>query len=91
MLIIAKNKNEFIVNSELHRINTRQQNSLHQPLVNLRKYQTGIYYSGIKVYNNLPQHINDVVNDMKNFEEQLKKFLFIHSFYSLQVYFCYKT
>jgi hypothetical protein len=81
MLIVAKNKNEFIVNSEVQRINTRQQSNLHQPLVNLRKYQNGIYYSTIKVYNNL--HIKDVVNDIKNFEVQLRQFLLLHSFYSL--------
>jgi hypothetical protein len=41
MLFVAKkkNSNEFIVNSEIHGINARQQNNLHQPLANLRKYQ----------------------------------------------------
>jgi hypothetical protein len=57
MLFVAKNRNEFIVNSEIHGINTREQNNLHQPLANLRKYQKGIYYLGTKVYNNLPPHI----------------------------------
>jgi hypothetical protein len=90
-LIIAKNQNEFIVNSEFHRTNTRQRKNIHQPLVNLRKHQSGIYYSGINVYNNLPQRIKDVVNDIKNFEAQLRQFLFVHSFYSLQEYFCYKA
>jgi hypothetical protein len=56
MLFVAKNRNKFIVNSEMHSINARQQNNLHQPLVNRRKYQMGIYYMGTKVYNNLPQH-----------------------------------
>jgi hypothetical protein len=79
MHIVAKNKNEFIVNSEVHRIKTRQQSNLHQPSVNLRKYQNGNYYSEIKVYNNL-QHIKDV-SDFKNFEVQLRKFLLLHSFY----------
>jgi hypothetical protein len=91
ILIIAKNKNEFIVNSEVHTINTRQQSNLHQPSVNLRKYQNGIYYSGIKVYNNLPQHIKDVVNAIKNFEVQLRQFLLLHSSYSLWEYFCFKS
>jgi hypothetical protein len=91
MLFVVKNKNEFIVNSEIHRINTRQQNKLHQPSANLRKYQKGIYYSGSKVYNNLPPHIKDISNDLKNFEVQLKQFLHLHSFYSLQKYFRYKS
>jgi hypothetical protein len=42
----------------------------------------GIYYSGLKVYNNLPPHIKDTSDDLKNFEAQLKQvlhyILFIH-------------
>jgi hypothetical protein len=60
MLFLAKNRNEFTVNSEIHGINTRQQNNLRQPLANLRKYQKGVYYLGTKFYNNLPPHIKDV-------------------------------
>ena len=91
MLFVAKNRSEFTVNSEIHRKNTRQQKNLHLPLVNLRMYQKGIYYSGTKVYNNLPQHIKDVSSDIKMFEVLLKQFLLLHSFYSLQEYFCYKS
>jgi hypothetical protein len=35
----------------------------------------GIYYSGTKVYNNLPQHIKDVSDDIRRFEVKLKLFL----------------
>ena len=91
MLFVIKNRNKFIVNSEIHRINTRQQNNLHQPLVNLSKYQKGVYCLGTKVYNNLPQHIKDISSDTKSFEVQLKQFLYLHSFYSLQEYFGYKS
>jgi hypothetical protein len=38
MLFVARYRNEFIVNSEIQEINTRQQNNLHEPLANLRKY-----------------------------------------------------
>jgi hypothetical protein len=88
---MVKNRSEFVENSEIHRKNTRQQINLRQPLVNLRMYQMGIYYSGTKVYNNLPQNIKDVSDDIKRFEVQLKQFLQLHSFYSLQEYFCYKS
>jgi hypothetical protein len=89
MLIVVKNKNEFIVNSDIHSINTRQHYNLHQPISNLTKYQKGIYYSGLKVYNNLPPHIKDTSDDIKKFEAHLKQFLHLHSFYSLQEYFHY--
>jgi hypothetical protein len=88
---MVKNKNEFIVNSEIYGINSRQQNNLHQPLTNLTKYQKGIYYSGLKVYHNLPPHIKDTSDDLENFEAQLKQLLHLHSFYSLQEYFHYKS
>jgi hypothetical protein len=91
MLFMIKNKNKFIVNSEIHKINTRQQKSLHHPLVNLRKFQKGINCLGTKVCNNLPQYIKDISSDIKSFEVQLRQFLYLHSFYSLQEYFCYKS
>jgi hypothetical protein len=91
MLFVVKNRNSFTLNSEIYEINTRQQDNLHQPLANLRKYEKGIYYVGTKVYNNLPLCIKDVSNDFKKFEGKLKQFLQIHSFYSLQECFCYKS
>jgi hypothetical protein len=91
MLFVIRNKKEFIANSEIHGINTRQQNNLYQQLVNLRKYQKGICYLATKVYNNLPQNITDISDDTKGFEAKLKQFLHFHSFYSLQEYFCYKS
>jgi hypothetical protein len=91
MLCVVKNRSEFVEDSEIHRKNTRQQKILHHPFVNLRMYQMGIYYSGTKVYNNLPQHIKDVSDDIKRFEVLLKQFLQLHSFYSLKEYFCYKS
>jgi len=54
LLFIVDNKNLFLVNSEIHSINTRQNSNLHQPQANLTLYQKGAYYSGTKVFNNLP-------------------------------------
>jgi hypothetical protein len=38
MLFVTKSRNKFTANSEIYRMNTRQQNNLHQPSVNLKKY-----------------------------------------------------
>jgi hypothetical protein len=54
LMFIIKNKHQFTVNSETHNINTRQHSNLHRPAMNLTGYKQGIYYSGIKMYNNLP-------------------------------------
>jgi len=75
---------------EIHNVVTRQHTNLHQPTSNLTKYQTGIYYSGVRVYNNLPPHIKDISDYPKSFELHLKRSLYLHSFYSLEEYFHYK-
>jgi hypothetical protein len=35
-------------------LDTRQRNNLYLPQANLTIYQKGAYYSGIKIFNNLP-------------------------------------
>ena len=51
---------------------------MHGP-INIR-YQKGLYYSGVRVYINLPPHIKDIKDDPKNFELQLKQFCTYISF-----------
>jgi hypothetical protein len=87
MLFVIKNRKEFTDNTEIYEIKTGQQKNLHQPLANLKKYQKGIHYLGIKVYNNLRSHIKYMSNEPKKFEIKLKQILQIYSFYSLQEYF----
>jgi len=47
-------------------------------------YQNGVYYSEIKIYNNLPTAINDLSDDRNKFKLALKRY---DSFYSLEEYF----
>jgi hypothetical protein len=79
--------NQFIVNSEVYSINTTQHYNLHKPVSILTKYEEGIYYTGLRVYNNPPPHIKDTFDNPKNFELKLKQFLHLHSFYALEEYF----
>jgi len=51
---MVRNKNRFLVNSEIHHTDTRQHANFHQPSVNVAKYQKGVYYLGVKVFNMLP-------------------------------------
>ena len=53
-------------------------------------FYTGAYISGIKVFNHLPQHIKALTNDHKYFKSTLKRFLYHHSFYSMNEYYEYK-
>jgi hypothetical protein len=57
VLFEIKNMENFTVNSEIYQIETRQHANLHQPTVNLIKYQKGVYCMHIKVYNALPSYI----------------------------------
>jgi len=45
---------------------------------------------GIKIFNNLPPYIEGISNNGKKFEICLKRFLHIHSFYSIEEYFQHK-
>jgi hypothetical protein len=87
MLFIVNNKHLFIFNSENHTKSTRQLNNLYHPITNLTVCQRGVYYMGIKIFNNLPPYIKDISNNVKKFENCLKQFLHIRSFYSLEEYF----
>jgi len=51
---------------------------------NLNIYQKGAYYSGIKIFNNLPSEILDVAGDHKKFKIALKKI--VYSFYTMEEY-----
>ena len=54
MLFGVKNKNLCILNSENHTKSTRQFCNFYQSITNLTIYQRGVYYMGIKMFNNLP-------------------------------------
>jgi glucan biosynthesis protein len=53
----------------------------------LTVYQKGTYYMAIKMYNSLPTQIKGIAYDPKQFRKNLKSFLYLNSFYTLQEYF----
>ena len=59
-LFVTKHKDQFLSNSQVHKINTRQTFDLYVPTANLTIYQEGVCYSGIKIYNHLPTAIKDL-------------------------------
>ena len=52
-MFVVQNKILFLKNYENHNLDTRQRNNLYLPQANLTIHQTGAYYSGIKMVNNL--------------------------------------
>jgi len=51
LLFTTKNKDQFMTNSQIHRITTWQTSDLYIPAANLTIYQKGVYYQGIKITN----------------------------------------
>ena len=60
-------------------------------LINLTKFQNGVYYSAIRIFNNLPHNIKGLGNKTVLFQNSLKRFLLINSFYNSEEYFNYQT
>ena len=74
-MFIIKHKHQFTVNSEIHNLYTRQHSNLHHPAPNLTGFKHGIYYSGVKIYNNLPLYIKQLADNPRTFELKFKNFL----------------
>ena len=86
-IYVVKNKHLYHTNNQIHSIHTRFKTNLHPPTANLTKFQKGVYYSAIKIFNNLPHEIKDLANDILPFQNALKRFLLTNSFYNSKEYF----
>jgi hypothetical protein len=89
-IFVIKNKHLFFTNCQIHGVHTRFKTKLRPPIANSTKFQKGVYYSGIKVFNNLPHNIKDLANESKLFRNYLKRFLLSNSFYNREEYFNYQ-
>jgi len=87
LLFVVNNIDEFTISSNVHSIRTRHRSDLHPPLPRLTKHKKGIHYSGIKIFNYLPQNIKNLFRNVKKFKLTLKRFLSVGSFYTLEEYF----
>jgi hypothetical protein len=64
-MFVATNRNLFLDNADLYSIKTRNSYNLHLPSTHLTKYQTGVYYAGIWVFNHLPSSLKNTANETK--------------------------
>ena len=65
LMFVVQNKNLFLTYNENHNLDTRQRNNLYLPQTNLTIYQTGAFYLGIKIFNNLPLEVKNVDGNQK--------------------------
>jgi len=84
MLFAVKNLNIYQTNSSVHGTNTRQQNKLPIPSVKLFSIQRGVYYSSVKIFNQLPQNIFKYYNNIHTFKTLLRDCLVKNAFYSIE-------
>ena len=83
LLYVTTKKDQFLSNSQVHKVSTRQTSDLFVPTANLTVYEKGVFYSGVKIYNHLPTAIKDLSGDKNKFKLALKMYLLHNSFYSL--------
>jgi hypothetical protein len=84
---VMKNRELFVTNNEIHEHDRRQVHNLHLSPANLKKYQSEVFYMGIKLYICLPPHIKEESNNIIKFESLLKKFLLDNTVYSLNEFY----
>jgi hypothetical protein len=72
LIYTENNRNLFISNEEIHNMYTRTTLNFHIPNSNLRKFQKGLYYLGIKLFNHFPSHIEGLSGDIKLFRTTAK-------------------
>jgi len=89
-IFVIKNKHLYNTDNQIQSVHTKFKTNLHPPIANLTKFQKGVYYSGIKIFNNLPHGIKELANTITLFQNALKRFLLINSFYNSEEYFNYQ-
>jgi hypothetical protein len=75
-----------IDNARVNALSIEKYGNLYLPQANLTIYQKGVYYLGIKIFNSLPLEIKNVAGNQIMFKIALKKFLYTHSFYTMEEY-----
>jgi hypothetical protein len=57
LIFVVNNNDQFLINSEIHNINTKNSANLHLPWANLDIYQRRVHDPGIKIFNSLPFNV----------------------------------
>jgi hypothetical protein len=73
-------------NYQLHQHNTRRKLDIHVKTQKTELYKKSVINMGTRVYNNLPKYLKEI-NNYKAFKKELKIFLLLQSFYSVEEYY----
>jgi len=80
LMFVVQNKNLFSTSIENHNIDVRQRDNLYLPQANLTIYQKEAYYSGIKIFNNLPLETKNVSGNQRKFKNWSKNIYILINF-----------
>jgi hypothetical protein len=84
MMFVIKNREKFVTNKDYQ---TRQDLNLHIHQVNLAIFRKDVYHMAIKVFNGLLDTFKINSGDPKKFKADLKEFLYMNSFYTMEEFF----
>ena len=87
MLFAVKNLNIYQTISFVHGTNARQQNKVHITSVRFSSIQIDVYYSSIKIFNQLPQNTFKYCNNIHTFKALLRDCIVKNALYSNEEYF----
>lgn len=82
---VYKHRSEFVTNRTVHSIDTRNKNNFHLQFFRLEISKNLPRSIGLKVFNELPEHIKSLPT-LTKFKRGLNNYLLDHSFYSLREY-----
>jgi hypothetical protein len=71
IMFVARNSELFVTNANVHNFPTRSHNDLYLPIANLSVFQKGVYYSGVKFFNNLPADLKQTFYYIYKFKKKL--------------------
>ena len=83
-LLVVNNQHLFLKISDVYYHNTRHRTNFHVPPTRLTMAQKGVLYSGITLFNELPDEIKKFSDTPKIFKRNLKSFLINQALYNLQ-------
>jgi hypothetical protein len=86
LLLVVKNMYLFVLNIEVHIINTHQSINLHVPSIKLAKCKNGVYYMGTVIFNHLPRNLRELLSGYIKFNSAINNLLLNQSFYLINEY-----
>ena len=91
LMFVTTNRYFLKSNSDVHNLSTLYNSDLNLPRANLTIFQKGVFYSGIKMYNNIPQSLKELSHGVRRFRLALKRIPLKNAFRSLEEYLSCKS